>query len=303
MKILITGASGLLGARLAEMALARGHEVYSGYNSHQARSGKPVHLEITDQLSVAKLVSSVKPEVIIHTAALTDVDQCETERQLAYNVNAKGTENIARASRESSCFLIYVSTDAVFDGEKGGYSEGDSPHPLNWYGYTKLKGEEFTKSHANEWCIARTSVVYGWGREHRANFATWVLQNLTPEKELKVVNDQFASPTLNSNLAAMLLEVAETKITSLIHLAGLTRVSRYEFAQSLARTFSLDAKLVRALAIEELKAWKAPRAHDSSLSVALANTILRRERPVSLTKALEQFRQEPESRVFPETRV
>lgn len=211
MKILITGASGLLGHKIAQLAIKKGHEVYSTYKEHPVNLGTPIRLDLTNHSEISKVITRLKPKAIIHTAAYS-VDGCEINENLAWKVNAEATKHIAMASTNVNAHLIYVSTDYVFDGEKGLYTE-EQPNPLSYYGYTKLRGEDFTKKYSPKWCIARASVIFGWGQTHKLNFATWIINNLKHQREVKTLTDQYVSPTLNTNLAEMLFEITERKIT------------------------------------------------------------------------------------------
>lgn len=290
MKILVTGASGLLGHKVAQLALEKGHEVYSIYKEYTVNIGTSIELDLTDREKLLKIISERKPDAAIRTAAYTDVDGCEIQRDLAWKVNAEATKQIATASASISSHLTYVSTDYVFDGEKGFYSEDDDPNPLSYYGYTKLKGEEFVKEYAEEWCIARASVIYGWGPKHKQNFATWLINNINQEKEVKVLTDQHVSPTLNANLAEMLLEIAERKITKTLHTAGALRTSRQEFALKLAEVFNLNINLIKPTKMNEMP-WRAKRPKDSSLNVSKASVLLN-AKPRKLNQALEIMRSE-----------
>ncbi|MCX8183092.1 MAG: dTDP-4-dehydrorhamnose reductase [Crenarchaeota archaeon] len=290
MKILVTGASGLLGSKICLLALKKGHEVYSVYREHAVDSGKPVKLDLTSWSDVFKAFSELKPEAVIHAAAYTDVDGCEANRDTAWSVNAESTRLVAEASARIGAHLTYVSTDYVFDGEKGLYTEDDEPNPINYYGYTKLKGEEYVKQHGEQWCIARASVIYGWGAEHKPNFATWLISSLSQGKEVKVLTDQHVSPTFNTNLAEMLLEIAERRITGVLHTAGATRVSRHGFALKLAEAFQLDVNMVKPASMREIP-WKARRPRDSSLNVSKALMLLE-SKPLRLEQALEMMRKE-----------
>lgn len=290
MKILVTGASGLLGSKVIQLALNRGHEVYAVYKEHIVNLGVPIKLDLTEYEKLQKVIFEKRPDVIIHAAAYTDVDGCELNRDLAWKVNAEATKYLAMASTSIESHLIYVSTDYVFDGVKGLYKEEDNPNPINYYGYTKLKGEEFVKEYANKWCIARTSVIYGWGPTHKQNFATWLVNNLREKKEVKVLIDQYVSPTLNTNLAEMLLEIAERKITGIFHTAGANRVSRYEFAIKLSQVFNLNKNLIKPIKIDEMQ-WKAKRPRDSSLDVSKAQTLLNKK-PRELNQALDTMKDE-----------
>ena len=289
MKLLVTGASGLLGHKVAQLALERGHEVFSIYKEHPTNLGNPIKLDLINQSKISKVITKLKPDAIIHPAAYTDVDGCETNQDLAWKINAEATKHIAIASANINSHLTYVSTDYVFDGEKGLYTEEDKTNPISHYGYTKLKGEEFIKEHATEWCIARPSAIYGW-LDYKQNFATWLINNLNQKKEVKILKDQYISPTLNTNLAEMLLEIAERNMTGTLHTAGATRVSRHEFALKLAEVFNLNIDLVKPAKMNEMP-WRAKRPRDSSLNVSKALTLLN-QKPLKLEQALKLMKTE-----------
>jgi len=287
MKILVTGASGLLGSRLVELAITRGHEVCSTYHAHPVTRGNPRRLDLTEEKEVRRCLTEERPEVVIHSAAITDVDFCERNPELAMDVNGSVTGSLAEACFDAGSYLVYVSTDYVFDGKSGLYKESDEPKPINVYGQSKLLGEQRVLQESADFCVARTSVLYGWGREHRPNFATWLHENLSANRKVTVVTDQYASPTLNTNLARMLIEVAERRIHGILHLAGNTRVSRYEFALMLTKQFGFNENLVTPVKAEATQ-WIARRPFDSSLSVAKAQEILT-NKPATLDEALNEF--------------
>ena len=287
LKLLITGASGLLGYKVTQLALKKGHEVHSLYNENEMKIETSIKLDITNQDATSKVITRVKPEAIIHTAAYTNVDGCEINKTLAWKTNVEATRNIAFQSALINAHLIYVSTDYVFDGEKGFYSEEDQPNPINHYGHTKLKGEELVKKHSQEWCITRTSVIFGWGKTKKLNFATWIINNLSQKKKVKVLTDQYVSPTLNSNLAEMLLEIAEKRIGGILHAAGATRISRYEFALRLSEVFKLNTQLILPAMMNEMQ-WRAKRPKNSSLNVNKALSLLN-HKPLKIGQTLEQM--------------
>ena len=291
MRLLITGASGLLGSKLAELAVSLGYEVYSCYLTHKPKHGIAVKADVQDKTSLAKAFEEAKPEAVVHTAALTDVDKCELDKSLAYSVNVLGTRNVAELSREYGSFLVYISTDYVFKGDRGMYSESDSPEPINYYGLTKLEGEKIVSHILGEYCIARSSVIYGSEpASGKANFALWILERLRRSEQVSVAIDQWNSPTLNSNLAEMIIETVDRRLTGIYHMAGASRVSRYEFAKALAETFKLNSKLIKQTTMNSLK-WTAKRPKDSSLNVSKALKTLRRK-PLELTEALEILKEE-----------
>jgi dTDP-4-dehydrorhamnose reductase len=289
-KVLVTGASGLLGTKLTQYALQSGHAVTSAYSQHRPSYGEPICLDSTNVAKVQEAILSIKPDVVFNTASLTDVDLCEELPELAMRVNGQAVEIIARACNKTGSFLIHVSTDYVFDGERGRYREDDETGPINVYGRSKLFGETELAHNATHYLIARTSVLYGWGRAYRANFATWLITKLRAGKPVAVVTDQIASPTLNTNLAKMLLEAAERRLTGIMHMAGDTAISRYEFALKLARVCNFNDGLLTPISNSATR-WKARRPRDSSLDVTKAAQLLDKK-PSAIDEALKEFASE-----------
>lgn len=285
-RILITGASGLLGHILVKQATEKGFDVCSIYREHEPESGRAVQLDITDTKSVNECVQRERPEVVVNTASITDVDLCEHDPDLARRVNGTAAGLLAEACEKVDAFLVHLSTDYVFDGSRGNYNENDSPAPVNQYGSSKLLGEQLVMRHQNT-CVARASVVFGWGRSFRPNVGTWLYEKLNTGEHVNVVSDQFASPTLNTNLASMIVELAERRIRGIVHVAGATRASRYEFAIDLAKRLNFDTKLVAPVKSDS-SSWFAKRPMDSSLDVTRAGRILT-EKPMELEQALMAF--------------
>jgi dTDP-4-dehydrorhamnose reductase len=291
MKLLITGTSGLYGSKLAEHALSKQHQVYSVHSQHPATCGIPIQLDITDKEKVQAEFQRLQPEVVVHAATMTDVDKCELNKELAWKINVDGTRNVAEAAKASNAFLLYISTDYVFDGEKGYYRETDQPSPISYYAYTKLKAEEYVKDHMSESCIARPSAIYGANpAAGKINFALWLLNKLKNKEQAKVIVDQWNSPTLNTSLADMTLEVAERKLTGIYNLSGASPISRYDFALSLAKTFGLDESLLIPTALKDFS-FPAKRPKDSSLDTAKAEHALK-NKPVKIEHALEKLKTE-----------
>ena len=291
MKLLVTGASGLLGSKLTELATKKNFQVYSAYYQNTPQQGTPIQFDISKKTSTEKAFNEIKPDIVVHAAALTHVDRCETQKGLAWKINVQGTENIAKSCRRYRTYLVYVSTDYVFNGEKGNYRETDLPAPINHYGTTKLKGEEYVQSLAPDACIARTSVVYGSiPATGKTNFALWLLDKLRRNEEVKIVTDQTNSPTLNTNLANMILKIVERRLTGIYHLAGATALSRYDFAKALAEEFNLNTQLVKPATSKEI-AWVAKRPRNSSLNVAKATQTLG-SKPLKIHEALRKLREE-----------
>lgn len=290
LKILVTGASGLLGTKFCQIALRKNHVVYAAFSQHKPSFGTPVELDILDQKVLHQAFDKIQPEAVVHSAALTDVDKCEMEKELAWKTNFEATANLARLCKKSSAFLVYVSTDYVFNGEKGMYAETDPPSPINYYGLSKLKGEESVQALDN-YCVARGSIIYGSTHAiGKTNFALWLLEKLRKKEEVKIVTDQWNSPTLNVNMAEMITEALEKRKTGIFHMAGATRLSRLEFAQNLAKAFNLDAKYITPVQSKNMK-WVAKRPRDSSLNVKKADQTLT-YKPRKIPEALEEMKKE-----------
>ena len=290
MKLLITGASGLYGSKLAQMALAKNIEVYSSDIQGLSIYGSFVKLDISGKEQVEEAFKTIKPDVVVHAATLTDVDKCETNKELAWKVNVEGTKNIVEAAKSAGSFLIYISTDYVFSGEKGNYKETDKPDPINYYGLTKLKAEEIVQTQ-KEYFIGRPSVIYGsTPAAGKVNFALWLIETLGKGERVKIVTDQWNTPTLNTNLAEMTLEVIERRLTGVYHTCGAIRVSRLEFAEQIAEAFGLDKSLIDKVLSSQFT-WPAKRPMDSSLDTSKAQKTLQ-HKPLDMSQALKQLKLE-----------
>ena len=291
MRLLITGASGLLGSKLVNVALTKNIEVYAGYNKNMPNFGIPVLLDVSDKNQVKKTFELVKPDVVVHAASLVDVDKCELDPTIAWKINVDGAINIANSVAKMGCFLVYVSTDYVFSSKKCLHKEYDRTKPINYYGVTKLKAEQASLHLVPLCCIARTSVIYGTASTAgKINFALWILEKLKKGEKIQIATDQYNSPTLNTNLADMIIDVIEQRLSGIFNLCGASRVSRYNFAISLANTFDLAAHLIEPVSASSFN-WTAKRPMDSSLDVSKTQQLLR-VKPLSLHNALATLKTE-----------
>lgn len=284
-RVLVTGSTGLIGREVVLAGLKSGQTVYAGWHERKPEFGTPVQLDITNVDSIRRALET-DPDVVIHLAALTDVDGCELDEASAYKLNCLATERLATEADGRGIHFIFVSTDYVFDGNKGLYCEDDSPSPVNRYGWSKLRGEEAVRTKSRNWCIVRTSTPYGL-HPFRSSFAVFLAEKLTALEEVSVVSDQFTSPTYTVDLAYALLDVAKRKITGMLHVSGSVRCSRLDFAISLAKQLSLDAHLIRPVLMSEIS-WKAFRPRDSSLNVDRAAGLLG-SKPQPLLDSLRRF--------------
>ncbi|NPA97683.1 MAG: dTDP-4-dehydrorhamnose reductase [Crenarchaeota archaeon] len=293
MRVFVTGGSGLLGHRIVEELSRRGHEVIATYNRTSPRLGvdgvKWVRIDISDAVAIEDALLKARPDAVIHAAAYTDVDGCEVEKDRAWRVNVVATRSIVRACRVVKSYLIYISTDYVFDGSKGMYSESDIPSPINYYGLTKLVAEEIVKSSDLLYTIVRPSAIYGVG-PGKANFATFVADRLMRGEEVPAVSDQYVSPTLNSALARAVAEIVEMRPMGVLHVAG-NRMSRYEFAVALARALGANEGLIRRVSMESMR-WKARRPRDSSLDTSRARELLSEKLVFDTESSIQLFVEE-----------
>ena len=286
MKFMVTGSAGLIGSQLVKDLLQENHTVYSCYHNKKPLHGIPVQLNLTDNSQIIEILQKIKPEKIIHLAAMTNVDLCETEKELATQINTKSTETLARQAAKLKAFFIYVSTDYVFDGIKKMKKENDFQNPLGFYGKSKLEGELVLNKLASSWCIARTSTPFGV-HHTKKSFPLWIKENLETKKEIPVLVDQLTSPTYVPNLSKMLIEIATREITGIIHVSGATRISRYVLAELIAEKLNLDKKLLIPTKMNTMN-WNAQRPKDSSLDVSLANEILN-EKPQGIEQSLRSL--------------
>ena len=226
MKFLVTGSAGLIGSQIVKDLVQQNHTVYSCYHDKKPLQGIPTHLDLSDENQIIEILQEIKPDRIIHLAAMTGVDLCEAEKELATLINTKATEILAKQAAKQKIFFLYVSTDYVFDGINGMKKEDDPSNPLGFYGKSKLEGELVLNKLASSWCIARTSTPFGI-HPTKKSFPLWVKENLEAKKEIPVLIDQFTSPTYVPNLSKMLIEITIRQIIGIIHVSGATRISRY----------------------------------------------------------------------------
>jgi dTDP-4-dehydrorhamnose reductase len=286
MKYLVTGSAGLIGNQLVHDLEKSGEIVYSCYNNMKPVYGIPTKLNLLNLEDIHKIFKKFQPDVVIHSAALTDVEKCEVDPQLANSLNVKATEVIAKEVEKISSYLMYISTDYIFDGKTGLYEETDSTNPLNNYGKTKLLGEKFIENETSKWSIIRTSTPFGV-HPFKKTFPVWVYENLKINKKINILEDQFTSPTYVPNLSKMILEITSRSLEGFFHLSGSTKISRFEFAKMIATKLNLDLSLLNPVKIDNM-AWKANRPIDSSLDVSKINAILK-TKPYTIKQSLDDY--------------
>jgi dTDP-4-dehydrorhamnose reductase len=254
MKILIIGSKGMLGVDLVNH-LSKRYDV-TGVDIAECN--------ICDYSKLEEVIKTIKPSIIINTAAYTDVDACENDgkRELAYNVNAEAVRNLAIISTKNKCKLIHISTDYVFDGNRnksGGYYEYDYTNPINEYGKSKLKGENYFKEIDDKYTIIRTSWLFG---KARANYINWIIKNCLEHKEFQVVNNLYSTPTFTHDLARFIGKVIENDLYWIMHISNSGTTTKFEIANYIAQ--KLKKGNIKPIDYEQLN-WTARRPYNSSL--------------------------------------
>ena len=251
MKILITGANGLLGQHLVKLLLdTTAHDIIAtgkGDPRYVVQNSRLHYytLDITDGMAVHLLFEKLLPDTIVHCAALTQADECELNPIKAWEINVTATRFIVDAAKRINAFLIFISTDFVFDGINGPYKETDTVNPVSYYGSTKVAAEKSVAESGLPYAIARTCLLYGnifVGT--RNNVISWVKENLEQVKKIKVVSDQWRTPTYVEDLAKGILLIAEKKAVGLFHISGKEFFSPYDMAMATAAYLHLDASLI-----------------------------------------------------------
>lgn len=247
MKILITGSNGLLGQKLVQLILAKGEDeliaTARGANRLPVPEEKYVYatLDITNRADVLATVERFNPDAVIHTAAMTNVDQCETEQADCWKLNVDAVEYLIEACEKTGAHLVHLSTDFIFDGEDGPYDEEGKPNPISYYGESKLAAEELLFKSSISYGIARTVLVYGIAHDmSRNNIILWVKKSLEDKKDIKVVDDQLRSPTLAEDLAMGCYLMAKQKAEGVFNISGKDVLTPYQMAIKTADFFNLD---------------------------------------------------------------
>jgi dTDP-4-dehydrorhamnose reductase len=250
-KILITGSNGLLGQKLVEklsqqseielIATARGANRLDNTSKLYTYDT----MDITNELEVISIINKYKPHCIIHTAAMTNVDMCETDKNNCWSQNVNAVKYLISACQNSNSHLVHLSTDFIFDGLSGPYNEDAQASPLSYYGESKLKAEELLLASNIKYAIARTVLVYGVAHDmSRSNIILWVKKNLEEGKKINVVDDQERSPTLAEDLADGCILLAQNESIGIYNIAGKEILTPYQMAIMTAQYFGLDQSLI-----------------------------------------------------------
>lgn len=252
---MIIGSNGMLGQRLTNFfSVSRDVELLctSVEDSSFIENVDYRQVDITQKSKVREAVLDFFPDYIINTAAYTNVDKSETERETAWKINVAGVENIALYAWTVDAHLIHLSTDYIFDGKNGPYTEDDKPCPLGYYGRTKLASENSIRTSGVRFTIIRTNVVYGPAQFGRQDFVKWVVNSLKEKKEIKIVTDQINNPTYIDDVVSAINKIISFKKEGIYNIGGEEILSRYEFTKRIAEYFRLDKSLIKPVLTKDL---------------------------------------------------
>ena len=270
-KILITGASGQLGKTLKTLFRSKYDIIPTSKNYYTSQ--KNYFLDITNPILIRDIVLATSPDIIINLAALTNVDFCEERPDLAFSVNLAGLQNLVEIFNGP---IIQLSTDYVFDGKTGQYSENSGVNPINVYGRTKLEAENFLKENSKDSLIIRTNVIYDYMSESPASFLNWVVKSLQDDKKINVVDDQWNNPTWTKSIAVAIDKAIKFELNGLIHWGDNDYMSRFDFAIKIAETFQLKKNLIKPIKTSALNQIAA-RPLRGGLNMDRAKSILNLE--------------------------
>ncbi len=298
-KILLIGANGFLGTNIIQLInlndLFKQKFSIIAADTNRTNISENIdyfNIDITDANDVIKKIKFIFPDIVLLSAALTNVDQNEIDKELATKINTQGPINVLNACKNVDSKLLFMSTDFIFDGlrNEGGYTENDIPNPLCHYGKTKLDAEKAIIHSDIDFLICRTAVLYGWNK-NKLNFITWVLKSLKENKKISITTDQINNATYVPNLSEILLKLIEKDAKGIYHTAGEGGLTRYEMALKCAEVFDYEKKFISP--IEELK-QNAHRPKNAELDISKLKKFLGSELKIlSLEEGLKLMKNNP----------
>ncbi|MBT4258070.1 SDR family oxidoreductase [archaeon] len=291
MKILILGARGLLGSNLS-LLYSKNHDVLAaGKNKPNFTFTKNYVVDISKEEDL-EIIEREKPDFVINCVALTNVDFCEENFELSREINALAAEKIAKACKKENSYFVHISTDAVFDGNKGNYKETDSVNPINVYGETKLEAEKLIETVGGRYSIVRTN-IYGWNHLEKFSLAEWMLNKLRKMEKIHAFSDIHSSPINVINLGRAIMELFEKKYQGVIHISGAETSSKFNFAKKIAKIFNLNDKLIIESSSDTMN-FKAKRGKNLGLNVDFAKNLLE-TKLFGIEEGLKELKEEEES--------
>lgn len=287
-RILVTGANGLLGQKVTEIFR---HETPHTLvltdlqeKSEEPRGYDYFQMDLTKKEDVKEAVKKYELDIIINCAAYTNVDGCEDDRETSWKANVDAVKNLIIAARSVNAKIIQISTDYIFDGKTGNYSEQSKPNPLSYYGKSKLAAENALITSGISYAIVRTMIIYGTGKNLRANFAIWLVNMLSQKQQVTIVDDQFGMPTMVDDIAWGLVKIVDLNKSGIYNISGSEYLNRYEFAVRLAGIFGYDENLIKPIKTSDLN-QAAERPMNSSFVLLKAETDLGLK-PMNVTDGL-----------------
>ena len=294
-KVVVTGSNGLLGQSLLNLLLneKENYQVF-GFSRGNNRSGrtdfKYISIDITQEKELKTELLKIRPDFIINTAAMTQVDDCETNKKECDILNIDVVKWLKEVAEEINSHIIHISTDFIFDGKKGYYKEDDEPNPLSYYGLSKLKSEEILINSTINFTILRTILVFGKVYDmSRSNIVLWVKQMLENKKEVTIVDDQYRMPTYAEDLALACKLALDKKAKGIYHISSNQLLSIYEIAKQIAQVFELDENLIIPISTSTLN-QTAPRPEKTGFDLTKTRSVLGFY-PKSFKEDLQRFKE------------
>lgn len=260
----------MLGSNLAA-EIGERYKIFGTYRSHPNPALKDqLKIDLTDFGKVRGMADSVNPDFVVHCAAITNVDMCEENYTLAHITNAVATENLISSFNAKTKF-IYISSDSVFDGKRGNYSETDTPSPVNNYAKSKLEGEHFVEKLSGNYVVIRTN-LFGWNRVKNLSFAEWIYKSLLQEKPIRMFTDVTFSPIFATTLSSLIDILLNIDYVGRLNIGSSNSINKYNFGLYLAKLFNFDTSLIAPVSVDSFE-FKAKRPKNTSLNVSKAKGI------------------------------
>lgn len=271
-RVLILGSSGLIGNHLSKL-LSKKYNVFNTHNKNKIFPNS-IKIDILSKNSLRNAFEIAKPDVVVNLCAVyNNLEFCENNKKLVMSINGDSLEQISELSNQYSSHLIHLSSDYVFDGNVGNYKEEDPVNPINFYGKTKVVAEKNIQKIANNFCIVRTSMVFGKNKI-KQTLPDWILAKVNDIEKLEMISDQFTTPTYLDNLCLMLEEIICNQYSGIIHLAGATKISRFQFAEKMLMILNISPKKIVPISSKDFDLGNN-RPKDSSLNTDKAKSILK----------------------------
>jgi len=268
--LFITGASGFIGGHLMQKAATLFKKVVGTCNTnhtHKSSLGNYIVLNITDKKEVESAIQLVKPDIILHCAAISNAEFCAKNKNIAQNINVEGTRYVAESAKKCGAHMIYVSTDMVFDGQVGGYTAQDIPNPVSVYGKTKYDAELAVQAISDTFSVARIAWVYGKSINSAKNYLDYLIENLQQNKPQNLFFNEFRSPIYVEDVCDGLLYLAQNRQAGIHHLAGPEKLSRLDFALIMAKNLGFDKNLIQSVSSDSIPFTDA-RPKDCSMQAS-----------------------------------